>query len=629
MYPNNVLSEVERQKKYLEKLPKDFQFPLFNARHAIESQRKSGYRTTAAASREIIDNSIEAGASEIHVVFNTKKNRTGKAIVTAIAFIDNGSGMIPEMARYALSWGGGTHFEEPEFIGKFGFGLPNASINQTRLVNVYTRTEKEEKFQKASLNIDDYSTDGLQSIKPPVHASLPDFVKNYIDRTELSLDHGTVVVWESPDRLTYKTPAQLKEHLLDDFGVTYRYILNRMDNACNLIVEGINVEPVDPLFLMPKGRFFLPESEGGAILVEERSIPVIYYRDPENGEYHLDKIIDESQIDAQDVSVEAFGTIHFKVVRFPLDFVSFNKSNKGEDPNAYSRGEIRKSRRGMSFVRAGREIETVDAFPRSARDIASGLGNWPLLQSFAYHWGIEVKFDPNLDEIFGITNDKQSVRPIEDFWRLLAKEEVDKLLNAENNWQSKKRKERKKETNSSEAEPSVKPTPAEEAAKLADIASSTKPFLPDHAVETAKENFNREIEEEITKTKRKREEVIKALDEEKYRRPYKIDFFDSEYGPFYRPEWRGAQIVVNINRKHPFFHAMYGNLLSIENGWMSKAAIDLLLITLSKGELVAGDQDLQLWYETQREIQWSPFLKTAITALDNSIENIEEEFEDN
>ena len=43
------------------------------------------------------------------------------------------------MARFALSWGGGTHFDDPDFIGKFGFGLPNASINQTRRVEVYTK----------------------------------------------------------------------------------------------------------------------------------------------------------------------------------------------------------------------------------------------------------------------------------------------------------------------------------------------------------------------------------------------------------------------------------------------------------------------------------------------------------
>src|SRR6267154_2011068 len=99
---DRLLSEVDRQQKYLSKLPPEFAFPLFNAKVALESQRASGYRSTAAAGRE---------------------------------FVDNGAGMLPKMARYALSWGGGTHFDDPSEIGRFGFGLPNSSINQTRRVD--------------------------------------------------------------------------------------------------------------------------------------------------------------------------------------------------------------------------------------------------------------------------------------------------------------------------------------------------------------------------------------------------------------------------------------------------------------------------------------------------------------
>src|SRR5574341_2252111 len=134
MNTDQLLPELERQQKYLANLPPDFAFPLFNARYAIESQRKSGYRDTAAASREIVDNAIEAGANRIHVIFDVKRE-SNREWVKAIAFIDNGSGMLPKMARYALSWGGGTHFEDSTSIGKFGFGLPNASINQTRRVD--------------------------------------------------------------------------------------------------------------------------------------------------------------------------------------------------------------------------------------------------------------------------------------------------------------------------------------------------------------------------------------------------------------------------------------------------------------------------------------------------------------
>ena len=49
MTTDRLLTEVERQRKYLDKLPKNFEFPLFNAKQALESQRRSGYRNTAAA----------------------------------------------------------------------------------------------------------------------------------------------------------------------------------------------------------------------------------------------------------------------------------------------------------------------------------------------------------------------------------------------------------------------------------------------------------------------------------------------------------------------------------------------------------------------------------------------------
>jgi hypothetical protein len=144
--PNDqLLTELERQEKYLAELPTDFNYPLFNTKRALESQRQNGYRNTAVAAREIIDNGLEAKATKVHVIFETALNKT-REVVTSVAFIDDASGMLPKMARFALSWGGGTHFDDPNFIGKFGFGLPNASINQTRKVELYTRTKKSEPF---------------------------------------------------------------------------------------------------------------------------------------------------------------------------------------------------------------------------------------------------------------------------------------------------------------------------------------------------------------------------------------------------------------------------------------------------------------------------------------------------
>lgn len=625
---DRLLSELQRQKKYLERLPNSFAFPLFNAKQALESQRRSGYRNTASAAREITDNAIEAGADKIHVVFDSSRNATGRRITTAVAFIDNGPGMLPMMARYALSWGGGTHFDDPAFIGKFGFGLPNASINQTRQTEVYTRTAPHQPFTKVWLNLNDYSDFGPQSIPEPVEADLPAFVKQYLRRTGLTLDHGTVVVWVDPDRLTYKTPAMLKEHLIDDFGVTYRYLIVNKTHPLELVVEGVRVQPVDPLFLLPEGRYHLPPDQGGAQLIEERFLSLKYVIDPESVERHLKIVENPMELDTNDPNLLAFGSVHIRIARFPFGFAEGKRASRQEITDAERRFEIRKPRRGMAFVRAGREIQTIDAFPRSVRDEANGLGQWPVLLTYAYHWGVEVNFQPELDDVFGITNDKQGVRPLEDFWRVLHEAGIDASLRRENSWQQQEAGRRKKERVVVNA--SNRPTPAETAAQDADVAEGGKLRVPNHLLAGAQERLEAEVLRWSRLTDRSLEEIRCALINEAKRRPYRVDYYDSEDGPFYKPDWIGSQVVIYINRSHPFYDVLYRDVLELPGGRRAKEAIDVLLITLGKTELEAEDEQMKQWYETQRKKRWSQFLETAMKSLNQRLSNPDEaEEEDN
>lgn len=621
--PNDkLLSEVARQEKYLQRLPKDFQFPLFNAQQALESQRRSGYRTTAAAAREIVDNAVEAEATKVHVVFERDDER-GRDAISAIAFVDNGSGMIPRMIQYALSWGGGTHFDEPDFIGRFGFGLPNASINQTRRVEVYSRTQGHDSFFMSYLDANQFAQHGVQTIPAAQASDLPGFVERYIGRTGIDLTHGTVVVWVAPDRLSYRTPSLMKAHLIDDFGVTYRYLLDKFE----IVVEGTKVQMTDPLFLDSRSRLYVPPAAGGANLILDQSIPVKYIQDARTGEMHLSKVIDASEL--SDAKVQAIGAIHIRVARFPVGFVEGKgkgRRKSGEDvlSDPQRRFEIRKARRGMSFVRAGREIETVDAFPRSQRDIASGLGNWPLLQGYAYHYGVEISFSPELDEVFGITNDKQTVRPIEDFWRVLVGENIDQVLMRENRWQSEERARLR----SASIRQGDGPSAAELAAQAADTALGRKPRIPERSRPDAAAKAEQEAKARAELTERSLEEARAAIEQDAKRRPYRVEYVEVQHGPFYEPEWVGTQMVVKINKKHPFFQTLYGTLIDVDGGRLAKEAVDLLLIGLSKGELEATDDEAAEWYRTQREFVWSAFLATGMRTLARADLPTEEETEE-
>lgn len=603
---DRLLNEVERQKKYVDRLPSGFEFPLFNSKHALESQRRNGYRNTAAAAREIVDNAIEAGATTIHVVLERPKRLAAhqlKDAVSAVAFVDNGSGMIPAMARYALSWGASTHFDDPNFIGKFGFGLPNASINQTRHVEVFTKARGDSQVTKAWLDLDEFRDYGVQSVPAPVAAELPEFVVRYLTDNGLSFEHGTVVVWSSPDRLSYKKAGSLREHLVDDFGTTYRNMLERIE----LKVDGTLVEPVDPLFLDPRGRLYAPEDKGGAQCRYDRTLPVRYYRDTETGTRHLAKVVAAEDLTEAGTELIAQGAFRIRISRLPPGFAAATASG---DEDAQKRFEIRKSRRGMSFVRAGREIETWDAFPRSKRDIASGLGRWPLLQGYAYHWGIEIAFDPVLDEVFGITNDKQTVRPVEDFWRLLSQEEVDRLLKAENSWQSNQRERPKPPP------PTDEPSPAEAAAAAADSASGRKVRLPDHAKAGVRDRQEEQARRQAEQSGQPVVEVLKAIQEEAKRRPYRVEYVEIQYGPAWVPELGvGGQVVVKVNTWHRLFTSVVGPLLGSASTEIARQGVIVFLIALSKAELECEDDQVLLWYKRQRESVWSTFLGDALTVV--------------
>ena len=75
MANDQLLSEIERQRKYLGELPENFEFPLFNVRHAVESQRASGYRHTAAAAREMTDSAVRGGRPATSMSCSTPTRR--------------------------------------------------------------------------------------------------------------------------------------------------------------------------------------------------------------------------------------------------------------------------------------------------------------------------------------------------------------------------------------------------------------------------------------------------------------------------------------------------------------------------------------------------------------------------
>ena len=131
-----MASQLELQIQYADEMDKnkvDYTFAVGEA--FVESMRSTRYDHTGTAIDELNDNAIEAGANTISIAFDNDKKPTG------IAVIDNGHGMQPNMLRRAAAWGG-THrhnSSKREGMGRFGFGLPSASVNQARRFTVYSK----------------------------------------------------------------------------------------------------------------------------------------------------------------------------------------------------------------------------------------------------------------------------------------------------------------------------------------------------------------------------------------------------------------------------------------------------------------------------------------------------------
>src|SRR5690242_16884653 len=131
-----LATDLENQHAYVEQLSKQGErgYALIAASTFVQGMRDSGYKSTATAIDELIDNSYQVGANRIDVVSFTD----GKSI-TGIAVIDDGHGMEARMVRASVLWGGTHRFNDRSGFGRYVFGLPSAAVSITKEYEVYSK----------------------------------------------------------------------------------------------------------------------------------------------------------------------------------------------------------------------------------------------------------------------------------------------------------------------------------------------------------------------------------------------------------------------------------------------------------------------------------------------------------
>ncbi|MDE0497522.1 MAG: ATP-binding protein [Acidimicrobiaceae bacterium] len=370
-------------------------FSVVSPALTIEALRDSGYKDTDHAIAELIDNSIEANAELVELIAcevpADPMTPYSRARVNQIAVVDDGDGMDPVTLRRALRFGDGTRLDRrSRGIGRFGVGLPNASISQCRRVDIWTWRNGPDNAMRCHLDLEAVRA-GEGDIPEPVPEPVPDRWRTVSEA--VASPSGTLVVWSQLDRVRWRGGEKTLQRTADLCGRVYRKFLSGSRQPIEILLKlarenGEEMElvgeprlcpPNDPLYLMDISSTPPPFADKPMFQIFNKRNWTIQVSGPE-GE------VVEGEVQVR-CSLAKPDAINEKKSAIPWP-KSYPKA--GDAPW----GKHADRNKGVSIVRAGRELELSQSWVNSYEPEE----RW---------WSVEVEFDPILDEIFGVVNNKQ------------------------------------------------------------------------------------------------------------------------------------------------------------------------------------------------------------------------------
>jgi len=208
---------------------------------------------------EIVDNSLDAGASKIKIHIESNNDNTLR-----ITFIDNGvgipylhldsDGVLHQGIPYALTYGGRikhnhtSMYQSP--VGKFGWGLSQTASCLSSRTEVYSKTDSDDDWRYSYYDFKELEID------PDVLLPLEEFhVPPYFELPET----GTIICMVKVESAEYKSPFAIHNLLVRNLGKTYRHFL---DNNREIIISSrekgrpkeTKIQISDPIMLMEDSR---------------------------------------------------------------------------------------------------------------------------------------------------------------------------------------------------------------------------------------------------------------------------------------------------------------------------------------------------------------------------------------
>ncbi|WP_026942710.1 ATP-binding protein [Hellea balneolensis] len=216
-----------------------------NAAKLYSSLRQLDYTSTTAIC-DLVDNSIDAGASSIHVdVF-----AEGKTNICQIQVADNGSGMSGPKLAESMKLGSASEKDHDHhmYLGRYGMGMITAPLSIGRELTV--ESLQNETIHQAIL---DYEA-VLESNKfvIPLKVIRGTNAKEFLDDFHNAFpdaESGTIVTIDKVDRWAWTRLSASEDNLVKVLGQTFRKFIQGGNEArVKIYVNGELIVPIDPIF---------------------------------------------------------------------------------------------------------------------------------------------------------------------------------------------------------------------------------------------------------------------------------------------------------------------------------------------------------------------------------------------
>ncbi|MDD9814316.1 MAG: ATP-binding protein [Thaumarchaeota archaeon] len=343
---------------------------------AINAMRETGYRNTTYAIAELIDNSIQANAKNIELLcYDRVDSTTGRKTIHQIAVVDDGDGMTEDVLEKSVQFGNGTRLKNRNGIGRFGMGLPNSSISQCKFAEIYTWQNQKSPLY-SYVTVTERNGDNEYVPKP----ERKQFDKHWGQVSEcIKNPTGTLVVWSELDKCNWRKSSTIIEKSELLIGRIYRNLIDRGDIVIRVVSFNENsIKPeLDHTILVNDPCFLMAPS----------STPEPYNDEP--------MFVQDGDVDTIKHTIN--NTEYAINIKYSVAKLEARQDKKGNESGNKEWGKRAAQNVGVSLMRANRELE-LDTSLVNTYDTRE---RW---------WGVEVAFDPHLDEIFGVTNTKQSAR---------------------------------------------------------------------------------------------------------------------------------------------------------------------------------------------------------------------------